>query len=335
MSLVGIIANPASGRDIRRLVARASVFPNQEKVNIVSRVLAGLKAAGVDQVAFMPDAYRIVQQAAEFYEAHGSATDGPELIRLDQPITDTALDTERAARSLSEMGAGCLITLGGDGSNRAAAKNIGSVPMLPLSTGTNNVFPMQVEGTVAGLAAGFLATGQAPLEACADRTTRLEVLRDGELIDIALVDIAVYDDLFVASRAVWDITKVTTVFLNRCHPDRIGLSALGGVFRTINPEEPVGLHLTVGPGGRVLLVPLAPGLVVDAAIREIVELTPGQARPVDLAPALLALDGEREVEIDPGDQVSIRLSLDGPILVDPGRTMAAAVERGLFERSAI
>jgi predicted polyphosphate/ATP-dependent NAD kinase len=30
---VGIIANPASGKDIRRLVAYGSVFDNNEKVN--------------------------------------------------------------------------------------------------------------------------------------------------------------------------------------------------------------------------------------------------------------------------------------------------------------
>ncbi|MDI9377286.1 MAG: ATP-NAD kinase, partial [Synergistota bacterium] len=34
MTLVGIIANPASGKDIRRLVAHGSVFDNIEKVNI-------------------------------------------------------------------------------------------------------------------------------------------------------------------------------------------------------------------------------------------------------------------------------------------------------------
>lgn len=31
---VGVIANPMSGRDIRRLVASASVFPNAEKANM-------------------------------------------------------------------------------------------------------------------------------------------------------------------------------------------------------------------------------------------------------------------------------------------------------------
>ena len=41
MTTVGIIANPASGKDIRRLIAHGSVFDNQEKVNIVRRVMLG------------------------------------------------------------------------------------------------------------------------------------------------------------------------------------------------------------------------------------------------------------------------------------------------------
>ncbi|HZA84706.1 MAG TPA: ATP-NAD kinase, partial [Actinomycetes bacterium] len=45
---VGLIANPAAGRDIRRLTAHASVVPNHEKASIVRRVLHGLAAAGVD-----------------------------------------------------------------------------------------------------------------------------------------------------------------------------------------------------------------------------------------------------------------------------------------------
>ena len=55
MSLVGIIANPASGKDIRRLVAHGTVFDNVEKTNIVQRILLGLAATGVKKVLFMPD----------------------------------------------------------------------------------------------------------------------------------------------------------------------------------------------------------------------------------------------------------------------------------------
>ena len=55
MSRVGIIANPAAGKDIRRIVAQGRFVPNHEKVNILKRVLAGLDAVGVERVLFMPD----------------------------------------------------------------------------------------------------------------------------------------------------------------------------------------------------------------------------------------------------------------------------------------
>ncbi len=44
---IGLIANPASGKDIRRLVAHGTVFDNQEKVNIVRRIILACNAAGV------------------------------------------------------------------------------------------------------------------------------------------------------------------------------------------------------------------------------------------------------------------------------------------------
>ena len=45
MITVGIIANPASGQDIRRLITHASTFGNDEKIRIVRRALIGLESA--------------------------------------------------------------------------------------------------------------------------------------------------------------------------------------------------------------------------------------------------------------------------------------------------
>ena len=52
---VGIIANPNSGKDIRRLVAYGSVFNNIEKINIIKRILMALDALEVKEVYIMPD----------------------------------------------------------------------------------------------------------------------------------------------------------------------------------------------------------------------------------------------------------------------------------------
>lgn len=47
-STIGTVANSMSGRDIRRIVAQASVFVDAEKTNMVLRVTAAPAAAGVE-----------------------------------------------------------------------------------------------------------------------------------------------------------------------------------------------------------------------------------------------------------------------------------------------
>lgn len=76
---------------------------------------------------------------------------------LDFEIEAAQEDTTRAARMLEEQGVGCVVVLGGDGTSRAAAKGIAEVPMLSVSTGTNNVYPTLMEGTVAGMAAAAVS----------------------------------------------------------------------------------------------------------------------------------------------------------------------------------
>jgi predicted polyphosphate/ATP-dependent NAD kinase len=68
MVTIGIVANPASGKDVRRLVARASVFDNPEKQAIVRRILAGMQSVldGVDwQIGYLDDAHGIVRKAVD------------------------------------------------------------------------------------------------------------------------------------------------------------------------------------------------------------------------------------------------------------------------------
>ena len=122
MSKVGIIANPASGKDIRRLVAYGSVFDNQEKVNIVRRALLGLEAAGVEEIFYMSDYYNIVPRALDSIHLR------MDIEPLDMPCEGNQNDSTRAAKLLEEKGAKCIVILGGDGTNRTVAK--GAPPFL-------------------------------------------------------------------------------------------------------------------------------------------------------------------------------------------------------------
>ena len=47
-------------------------------------------------------------------------------------------------------------------------------------------------------------------------------------------------------------------------------------------------------------------------------------------PCVVALDGEREVEVKKGQQAMIRLSTDGPLIVDVDRTMAIAKQKKIL-----
>jgi predicted polyphosphate/ATP-dependent NAD kinase len=59
-------------------------------------------------------------------------------------------------------GAQVIVCLGGDGTARVTASAAGDVPMLALSTGTNNTFPAVREATIAGLAAGLVVSSVSP-----------------------------------------------------------------------------------------------------------------------------------------------------------------------------
>jgi predicted polyphosphate/ATP-dependent NAD kinase len=325
---VGIVANPAAGKDVRRLVAHASTFDNLEKVNIVRRVLRGLSAAAVDDVLYMQDAFGIVARALHHLDG------APPTRAVNFELTDTDADSTCAATILRESGVRCIVTLGGDGTNRAVAKGCGEVPLLPVSTGTNNVFPQVIEGTIAGLAAGAIASGVVDLSTATHATLRLDVLRDGRLIEVALVDAAVCADRFVGSRAVWDPTTVRAVVSTAARSDVIGLSSIGGFLPGVQPAPGEGLVVEIGRDGESIVAPLAPGLVRAIRVSGHRRLKVGDV--VELGAAgegVLALDGERILPIHPGDRFQVLLSDRGPRVVDVSRALCQAVARGLFAGS--
>ena len=324
MSLVGIIANPASGTDIRRLVAYGSVFSNQEKVRIVRRILLGLEAAGVRQISYMPDYYGIVERALD------SLKIGMDISPLVFKTKADQRDSMRAAEMLMKNGADCIITIGGDGTNRVVAKGTCQVPILPVSTGTNNVFPYMIEGTIAGLAAGLIATGKVSRKEGTFTSSWLEVMAEGQPVDIAIVDAVVCDDIFIGSRAVWKMDKIRQVFLNRSSPANIGFSSIGGMLRSIAPADPISMHLKLGSNGRPITAPIAPGVIETVYVETVQLMAPGEEVDISFNPCVLALDGEREIEIKRGQKAAIRLATAGPLVVDVDRTMAVAMRNKIL-----
>ena len=120
------------------------MVPDWEKVNTVRRALIGLQSTEVEKVVAMPDSGNLCRRAAD-----DSSINIPlEMLPMSPLYTEG--DTTRAAAMMAEMGVGCLITLGGDGTNRAVAVGTNRIPLVAISTGTNNIFPVMVEGTAGG-----------------------------------------------------------------------------------------------------------------------------------------------------------------------------------------
>jgi len=324
MPAVGIIANPASGKDIRRLVAYGTVFDNLEKVNIVRRILLGLAAAGVDRAVYMPDYFGIVPKAVEgLYSEHRLSM---EIVPADIRLTGTQVDSCEAAAAMREMGVGCIITLGGDGTNRMVAKGCKSTPLLPVSTGTNNVFPRMVEGTIAGLAAGAVAGGKAGGPEVLRPSKMLAVYKNGEPVDIALIDAVVLKDKFIGSRAMWEVDSLRQAVVTRGEAHNIGIASIVGNLAPVGVTDKRGMVLEFDPARKDVMAPIAPGLIVPVGISSFRPLELGGRVEVEHRPCIIALDGEREVELKENDQAYIELTFEGPRVVDVKAALKMAVD---------
>ncbi len=321
MKTIGIIANPASGKDIRRLVAYGSVFDNVEKTNIVKRILRALDALDVRKVVVMPDSFGIGKRALQDVEVDIEA------IHVEMEMTGTAADSQTAAGLMADLDVACIITLGGDGTNRMVVKGCGDTPLLPISTGTNNVFPYMIEGTLAGMAAGILANQALYLEEGLEQKPILEIHREDQLLDISLIDIVVTDDAYAGSRAVWEVDSIREIFLSRDTPACIGFSSLASLLNGYPRKGQTGMHIEIGNGGSEVLAPIAPGMIERLPIANYGPLKPKKKIDINTRTGrMLALDGEREINVYDQDKLSVCLNPKGPRVVDVEKVLSMAAK---------
>jgi predicted polyphosphate/ATP-dependent NAD kinase len=334
-AIVGIVANPLSGRDIRRLVARASVFPNAEKANMVQRMLTSFKVAGVDRVLMSTDLGGISAAVLRAVQTRAGRPTWPEVEFLDEDaLTESALDTTHAVRRMVRMGARVIVCLGGDGTARAAAAACGETSLLALSTGTNNVFPEMCEATVAGLAAALVATGSVDDEAVTRRASMLEVTA-GERTEVALVDVCVTTADHLGSRALWEPLTLRELYCTFAEPHAIGLSSIPGLLCPSPRTSRHGVALEFDHPARsrmVVLAPIAPGLMVEVGVKSWRTLAAGEVVESKQRRGVIAVDGEREIEFQ-GTAPRIRLREAGPRCIDVPAVLAEAARTGVLSRA--
>jgi predicted polyphosphate/ATP-dependent NAD kinase len=343
---IGIVANPASARDIRRIVTNASNLQIADRVNILLRLLSSARACGVARALVMPDKSGIralltrhLQREQHLQQAHHAF---PEVEFLDMEPTTTVEDTFTATRLLHRAGVSAIVVLGGDGTHRAVVRELSllraRVPIAGLSTGTNNAFPEMREPTITGIAVGLYATGCLGDSEALSANKLLEVAIDnGQTVqrDIALVDAVISSERVVGARALWKPESLAAAYVSFADPQAIGLSAIAGLLQPVGRYEPGGLAVTLcdDPERQRTRVaaPIAPGLVRPIGVAQWTPMRADEPHAVAQEAGVIALDGERELPFADSDDVTVTLRENAFFTVDVARCMQVAAREGLLQ----
>lgn len=315
---VGLLVNPMAGRDIRRLVALAPSASTPAKVLTARRLLRGVRAVGPLSVVMPDDVDGVARQLAH---------EEPDVRVVDAPADpDGVAATAGWVRLLEAAGAAVLMTVGGDGTQRAVAKAESHVPVLPVAGGTNNVSCWTGEDTVAGMAAAAVALGYAP--EAVRRVKRLRLAAGDGRTDVALVDAAQVSIPVTGALAVYEGEAVSTLVLTIADATRPGLSNVGGFVDPVGAGDDWALVVRLGRRGRRTPVVLAPGLVEWVRVTAVRRLPLG--RTVTLMapyPTTIALDGERTLALRAGEPVRVTVDRGGPPVIDPVAALQALAGR--------
>jgi predicted polyphosphate/ATP-dependent NAD kinase len=325
LSSVGIIVNPNAGKDIRRLTSASGQTSDAVKIGIMRRAAVGALETGAERILFSSDTHHLAERAVE-------GLDGV-IEFLDTPLTGSHLDTVAAARTMWKEQVGAVIALGGDGTCRDVATGWPDVPLIAISTGTNNVFPSTVDGTTAGVAAALVATCAVPVEAVSRRVKRVALRIDSPSSvahEHALVEAALIDTAFVGARAVNDPTTIRWVVACIANPASTGLASIAGRVHPVGRNEPGGVLIRLGAGGRRVRVPLAPGTFTTLDVEAVEPLDSSMA--IELPGAgILAFDGERTTPVSADSTITVSIETSGPRLLDVDTTLAMAAGDRRFD----
>ena len=320
---VGVIANPRSGKDIRRLVAHAPAPSDTSRIADLRRLMVGASEGGADKLLIAADPHGLSERAVAGVDLD------VEIVEIQ--ATGTGADTARAAAAMKERGAAVLAVYGGDGTHRQVARGWRDAPIVAIGGGTNNAFPQLIEPTVAGAAAGLVAGGGAALdELIAYQSLVIDIEIEGIPVDLALVDVAVIRDDTGGSPSLWSLDGVEQIFTAVAEPWSIGLSALAGLVAPTSRTDDRGVLLDLDPeASQRVRAPIAPGHYVEAGLRSVSVVEAEQSVAVR-GPAVFAVDGERGAHLQSGEWGSLTMRRNGPRVIDIRRTFSLAVRRGHF-----
>lgn len=327
MSHIGIIVNPAAGRDIRRLTGGASVVDDYAKRRVAECVLRGLTV-----LPDPPDATLMPDKSGIAGNVVANAPDDVSTDLLDISLTGSAADTRRAAEHFRDK-ADVLVVLGGDGTTRDVALECGDIPLLSVSTGTNNVVPSAVDGTVAGAAAALITTDAIDSESVTYRHEMVEARTESGDCVTGLAAVELSDRSFIGTRALLDPDELVGGIVSRASPSAIGLGGIAGALGSLAPDEPGAISLRLADtdsSERTARAIVAPGVTTSVGVKEYRRLSDDESMTVEVDDGVVGADGERELEVT-DETVEFYSVSAGPRLVSFETVFERAAHTGILE----
>ena len=321
---LALCVNPMSGRDVRRLAARAANMTHEAKRDIVARVAAGADAVGITDIYLAREPFRIAEGALELMPLNANVH------IVDIPLTNTAKDTTAAMHLFKEAGCHTVVSLGGDGTNRALVHADSEIDLVPISTGTNNVFPALMEPTLGGMVAGLNALGKtAGMPESLRPRAKVAHLQTPTQKDIGLIDVVLLRRDHVGNLLPFDADRLDSMLLTRAEPNSVGMSPIGGFIDPVYAHNDCGLWVQMGRDGQIVRAPLSPGHFRDVAVSHTRRTEFGEVLTFN-GPGVIALDGDRDHMLREGETASVTLRRDGPRILNVEGIMRWAVGAGMM-----
>jgi predicted polyphosphate/ATP-dependent NAD kinase len=309
--IVGLIANPAASKDIRRLVGLARVVDVEEKANLIARLLVGMTAGPPAVVHALDDSAGMVRRALRLA---GDKACPVRFLPIEAEASER--DTLDASVLLRKTGARALVTVGGDGTIRSAVEGWPDARLVPLAAGTNNAVAIAHEPTMVGYAVALAAAGRVPSDGY-QRLTTMEVHTGDPRPSSAVVDAVGVRTHWTGARALWEPDDLVEAVVANVRPGAVGIASVAAALGPIPARH--ARYIRFGPGRRVRAI-FGPGLVGDLSVAEHRLIPEGSRIVLDGSTRVVALDGERRLVR--GDEAAIAVR-PGAFLLSVAKTLAA------------
>ena len=154
-------------------------------------------------------------------------------------------------------------------------------------------------------------------------------IEHNSISDIALIDLVKVVNDQLGSLLPFKPQNIEKLLLTRAEPASIGMSPIGGFVDPVYQQDDAGLIVNLSDEGRTVRVPLSPGLFGDLEVSSVDRVCLNQSVEFH-GPGILAMDGDRVIELAYGESALATVRRDGPFVIDVDRAMRWAASNGII-----